>query len=349
MRKRLAIGSILAILVAVTGLAAIGLFAASNDGGTSSGIASIPDSGGLESTKGFPSSQDLSGTAERSSAGSTAKDAAPAAPSTAGGTSANTYGTTGSDGSGSTLPSLLDRKVILNATLGLGVNDVAAAFSEASRLTRSSGGYVEKSSYTGSDAADTKQHAASLTLRVPADQYDSLLAGLRGIAGAKVNSEGSKSSEVTEQYTDLQSRLRNLERTEQSYLKLLEQAKSIQDILTVNDRLDSVRAQIEQIQGRLNVLDKMTDLATIDLTLSPIVPGKAEPKTGGPKTFSEAMADAWEWSLDTLRYAAAGGAVALVALGWLFIPLVALALLVRRWRHRRPQPAPQPPATATQL
>lgn len=348
MRKRLAIGSILAVLVAVTGLAGIGLFAANNDGGTSSDLAITRDSGGTGTISGLPSSQDLSGTAERSSTNSASKDAAPAAPAT-GGTAANPYSTSGGAAAGdTTLPSLLDRKVILNASLGLGVNDVAAAFSEASRLTRASGGYVEKSSYVGSDFGDTRQRAATLTLRVPADQYDSLLASLRGIAGAKVNSEGSKSSEVTEQYTDLQSRLRNLERTEQSYLKLLEQAKSIQDILTVNDRLDFVRAQIEQIQGRLNVLDKMTDLATIDLTLSPIVPGKAEPKTGGPKTFSEAMADAWEWSLDTLRYAAAGGAVALVALGWLFIPLVALALLVRRWRHRRPQPAPQPPAPAPQ-
>ena len=344
MRKRLVLGSILAVLVAVTGLAGIGLFAANNDGGTTTGIAS--DAGGMESTRGLPSSQDLSGTAERSAASSTAKDAAPAAPNT----NSNAYGngSTGGPAGGSTLPSLLDRKVILNASLSLGVNDVAAAFSEASRLTRASGGYVEKSSYVGSDLGDSKQRAATLTLRVPADQYDSLLASLRGISGAKVNSEGSKSSEVTEQYTDLQSRLRNLERTEQSYLKLLEQAKSIQDILTVNDRLDSVRSQIEQIQGRLNVLDKMTDHATIDLPLSPHVTGKTEPNTGGPKTFSEAMADAWEWSLDTLRYAAAGGAVALVALGWLFIPLIALALFVRRWRLRRPQPVPQPPATATQ-
>jgi len=346
MRKRLALGSILAVLIAVTGLAAIGLFAANNDDGTPSDLPLTRDSAGTGTISGLPSSQDLSGTAERSSANSATKDAAPVAPAT-GGTYANPYSASGGAAGGDTaLPSLLDRKVILNASLGLGVNDVAAAFSEATRLTRASGGYVEKSSYIGSDFADAKQRAATLTLRVPADQYDSLLASLRSISGAKVNSEGSKSSEVTEQYTDLQSRLRNLERTEQSYLKLLEQAKSIQDILTVNDRLDSVRAQIEQIQGRLNVLDKMTDLATIDLTLSPIVPGKAEPKTGGPKTFSEAMADAWEWSLDTLRYAAAGGAVALVALGWLFIPLVALALLVRRWRLRRPQPAPQPPAVA---
>ncbi len=344
MRKHLAIGSTVAI-VAVTALAGIGLFVASNDNEEASQYSAGPDSGASENMTGFPSGNDLAATGERSSSNAIAKDALPAAPSTNG---TQTYGAAGAAGGGTALPSLLDRKVILTASLGLGVDDVATTFTEASRLTRSSGGYVEKASYAASTAGDTKQRTATLTLRVPADQYDSLLAQLRGMPGVKVNSEGSKSSEVTEQYTDLQSRLRNLERTEQSYLKLLEQAKSIQDILTVNDRLDSVRGQIEQIQGRLNVLDKMTDLATIDLTLTPITPGKAEPKTGGPKAFSEALADAWEWSLDALRYVAAGGAVALVAAGWLFIPLSVLALMVRRWRHRRPQPAPQPPTPAPQ-
>ena len=336
MRKRFVLGSVLAVVIVMAGLAAIGLFAANNDSGTTSmAIApAIAQQGGP--AKGLPSAADLFASGGESAAASAATaQAAQPAP--------NAYSSTaGAGGTGSSLPSLLDRKVILNASLALTVSDVSAAFSEASRLTRTSGGYVEQSSYSGADlASGAKPRAASLTLRVPADQYDALLAGLRGIQGAKVTGEGSKSSEVTEQYTDLQSRLRNLEATEQSYLKLLDQAKSIPDILTVNDRLDGIRAQIEQIQGRLNVLDKMTDLATIDLTLVPAVPGKAEPKGDGPKPISQAFADAWEGSLDVLRYAAAGGAVVLVAIGWLIIPAMVVVVAIRRMSHRRPQPAPE--------
>ena len=169
---------------------------------------------------------------------------------------------------------------------------------------------------------------ASVTLRVPAAQYDATLASLRSIEGAKVQSEGSKSSEVTEQYTDLQSRLRNLERTEGQYLKLLEQAKTIPEILQMNDRLDNVRLQIEQIQGRLKVLDQMSELATIDLQLAPfplVVKGE-----DGRRSLGEVFADAWEASLESVEKVAAAGIYAGVAVLWLVVPAGLLLLAARR-------------------
>jgi hypothetical protein len=140
---------------------------------------------------------------------------------------------------------------------------------------------------------------------------------------------------VTEQYTDLQSRLRNLQSTEAQYLKLLEQAKSINDILTVNDRINSVRSQIEQIQGRLKVLDNLTDMATIDVTLAPIVPAKVE-NGGGPKSVGEAFADAWEASLDVMRHLAAAGAVVAVAAIWLAVPAILVLVVALFGRRNRP-------------
>src|SRR3972149_7655643 len=89
----------------------------------------------------------------------------------------------------------------------------------------------------------------------------------RGIA-KQVRSERSEASEVTEEYTDLEARLRNLEATEASYLELLTGAGDIPDILLVQDRLSQVRQEIEQVQGRINLLDNLTDLATITIQLS---------------------------------------------------------------------------------
>ena len=117
------------------------------------------------------------------------------------------------------LSTALDRKIIFNATLSLGARDVTSTFNVASRIATNAGGFVEKSSFTGSDETTANlNRSASLTLRIPADRYQSTLADLRGMDGVSVKSEGSKSAEVTEQYTDLQSRLRNLERTETQYL-----------------------------------------------------------------------------------------------------------------------------------
>jgi hypothetical protein len=228
--------------------------------------------------------------------------------------------------------SFLDRKIIFTAGITLSVEDISAAFNDVTRLATGAGGYVEGSSLTNAD--DAEDRTARLTLRVPAERYQDTLASLRSLSGATVNTERSESSEVTEEYTDLQSRQRNLERTEQQYLALLDQAASITDILTVQDRLDGVRGQIEQIQGRLNALDDLTDRATIDVTLMPIPPARAS-GSDGPKGVGEAFVDAFAWFTEASRYVLSGLAVLAVAAIFLALPagiVLAIALVVRRLR-----------------
>lgn len=244
----------------------------------------------------------------------------------------------GSEGSPAlALPAQLDRKIVYNATINLQVGDVGTAFSDASSIARVAGGYVEKSSFSGSDGTNSKDRGATLTIRVPAAAYEDTLAKLRGLPGAKVMREGAKSSEVTEQYTDLESRLRVLQSTEQSYLKLLEQAKSIPDILTLTDRLNGVRSQIEQVQGRINVLDHLTELASIELSLAPL----AAPASvrDGPKGVGDSFADAWVASLEGARYVASAAAVLAVGAFWLAIPAGLALLGLRLTRRRLPRPA----------
>jgi len=290
------------------------------DGGDSQ--AGAPAIAGLE-----PIGSTAKGTDAQNTARST--EGAPAGPATSSSQSQPSGGGGGAPASIGTL----DRKIVFNATLNLSAKDVGASFNAVSRIATSAGGFVEKSSFNGS-AAEAKR-AAMLTLRVPVDQYQGVLGDLRSLDGVTVAGESSRSSEVTEQYTDLQSRLRNLERTEQQYLKLLEQAKSIPDILTMTDRLDNVRAQIEQIQGRIKVLDGLTEMATVDVTLSPVLPGKTAPDGAGPKSLGAAFADAWEWSLEAGRYLGAAGAVLLVGAIWLIVPLGLAALGMRLARRRR--------------
>ena len=270
---------------------------------------------------------------------------APAAPSTGEKGGASNETVPGGGGDEPSLPAIdPSRKIIFTANMALEAQDVGAAFNAASGLARSHGGYLEKSNLTN-NTEDNTRRSGTMTIRVPVQNYDALISGLRGLTGVTVKSEGSNSNEVTEQYTDLQSRQRNLERTEQQYLELLKQAKSIQEILTVQDRLSSVRSQIEQIQGRLKVLDSLTDFATVNLTIEPII-GKAEEKDSGNWSLGEVFVESWERSLEAARYVAAAGVVAVVALAWLIVPLALLFLFARRAR-RRVHP-PSPPAVATE-
>jgi Domain of unknown function (DUF4349) len=239
------------------------------------------------------------------------------------------------------LPSQVERKIVYNATINLEVTDLASAFNDVSTIARSAGGFVEKSSFAEGEGEEDTGRGASLTIRVPTDQYQDSLSKLRTIQGAKVKQEGSRSSEVTEQYTDLQSRLRVLQSTEHQYLLLVEQAKTIPDILAMTDRLTGIRTQVEQVQGRINVLDRLTELASIDVSLMPAPPAHlTKPAADGPRGVGETFVDAWSVSLTVARYLASLGAVLAVAVIWLAVPAVVVRFIMLRLR-RRPAALPQ--------
>ncbi len=240
---------------------------------------------------------------------------------------------TGAEGGGLSLPQQLDRKIIRTATLELEVEAVGTAVQEVENIAVAAGGFVSRSSVFIEEPLELgeedgfsprRTQTATVTIRVPAEVYASVMSQLRGIA-EEVRSEISEASEVTEEYTDLQSRLRNLEATEASYLDLLTKAGTISDILIVQDRINSVRLEIEQVQGRMNLLDNLTDLATITVQLTlPLMP--AEEPDGGQGWAAEAWDAAWEGSQDAMVALGTVGIVGGVVLAWLAIPaLVALA------------------------
>jgi len=254
---------------------------------------------------------------------------------TANGYASSTAAGGGSDATQGTAADQLERKIIFNAKLDIAADDVHTAFADASRIARNAGGFVDKSSvYAKKDDTGTERTYATLTVRVPVSAYQDVLQSLRTLPGGKVTKEESGSREVTDQYTDLQSRLRNLQRSESQYLTLLGQAKTIQEIMTVNDRIDSIRLQIERIQGQMNMLDNLSDLATIDVAMAPPVPGKVQPKDEGPQSPKEAFVDAFAWALEAGQYAAAAGAAAAAVAIWLAVP-AGLAIVGARMARRR--------------
>jgi len=249
---------------------------------------------------------------------------------------------TGGEGGGLTLPQQLDRKIIRTATLELEVEAVGAAVQEVESIAVAAGGFVSRSSVfieepselgEEDDVAPRRTQTATVTIRVPAEVYASVMSQLRGIA-EEVKSEISEASEVTEEYTDLQARLRNLEATEAGYLELLTKAEEIADILIVQDRINSVRLEIEQVQGRVNLLDSLTDLATItvQLTLPPVA---AEEPDGGQGWAAEAWDAAWEGSQDAVVVLGTVAIVGGVVLAWLAIPALVALVAWRLFGPRR--------------
>jgi hypothetical protein len=278
--------------------------------------------GGSDSSGGPSSSDDLDAAAR----------GVPAAPVDEAGSSQ------GEPGGGESLeqPQVQDRKIVRTATLELQVENVLEAVQQIDDVATAAGGFVSASNvFVDSDQNSEDQarrtQTASVTVRVPADAYSAVMSQLRGIAKDTV-SETSDASEVTEEYTDLQARQRNLAATEARYIELLNRAATIDEILTVQDRLNQVRLEIEQATGRINVLNNLTDFATITARLS-LPPAIAQ---GGDNQnwAEEAWQASWETSKDAMVALGTVGIVSGVLLAWLSVPALALFVIWRLFGRR---------------
>lgn len=250
------------------------------------------------------------------------RSAAPPAPGASAGSAANAQAP--------------DRKLVINVSLDLVMADVQSGFERIGGIAEANGGLVADSTMR-QDAEGNRR--ATITVRVPVARTQQALAQIRDLAD-EVESERSSANDVTEEYTDLEARQRNLEASEQQLLTLLTQAKNVQEVLQVQDRLTSTRSEIERIKGRINLLTRLTDLATIQAQLRS-EPAPVVESDSGPLA---ALQRGWQTSLDVV------GGIALAVLtaaafSWWLLPLVALAVwLVRRElrrRGQRQQPAPE--------
>ncbi len=236
-----------------------------------------------------------------------------------------------------------DRKIVRTASLDLRVEAVVRAFEDIGRIATGAGGFVSSSSLGTQRFGDETYQVGSITIRVPNTQYEQVMASIRGLA-SEVVTEQSDSSDVTEEYTDLESRLRNLQATEREYLSFLDKAQNLEDILIITDRLNTVRADIEQVQGRINLLENLSDLATVTVHLTPVAeqaPVAEEPE-GAPNPL-EAAEEAWERSLETLAVIASG-VLTVVVYSWWIAPPALLGLLGLRALLRRRPAAPAEPS-----
>ncbi|MBI4203081.1 MAG: DUF4349 domain-containing protein, partial [Chloroflexi bacterium] len=171
-------------------------------------------------------------------------------------------------------PQAEDRKIIAQASLTVQVDAVAAAVAQVQGIAQGAGGYVE---YLSSSGAGEKQYA-TITIRVPQSEFYRALDQLRALG--EVQGENLGSQDVTEQFIDLEARLRSAKREEESLLALLGRAEQISEILTIERELSRVRADIERYQGQLNALENRVALSSITVSLVPPATILGQPPAG---------------------------------------------------------------------
>ena len=223
-----------------------------------------------------------------------------------------------------TLPSTEeDRMIVRTGDMSLVVKDVIQARDDIAKLAARFDGYVVSSQISGEE----EEMRGWISIRVPDEKFDQALTELRNLA-VRVKTESTSSQDVTEEYTDLQSRLRNAEATEKQYLALLEKATDVEDILKIYQSLSQVRQEIEQIKGRMQYLERTSSMSQISVSLQPQATAKPLVHAG--------------WSaLETLKSAVRGIVIFGQWLGtiamWLiiFIPVWGTILGIIYWRRKK--------------
>lgn len=227
------------------------------------------------------------------------------------------------------------RKIIRNAEITLEVENPRDVQSRVGAIAEGLGGFVvtsEIAQYGGSPRV-------SITMRVPAERFAEAMEALRA-SGSQVLGEKMTGQDVTEEYIDLQARIRTKQALEVQFLEIMKQARSVSDALQVQEQISEVRGEIERLEGRRRFLENQSSLSTIKVTLSSPTPVVS---TTGP-TFGAHIRRAFGDAVDT----ASAIVIGFIRFLGVMTPVVVLIgipgfLLVRfLWRRMRRRMAASP-------
>ena len=183
----------------------------------------------------------------------------------------------------------MNRKILRNAELTLEVSDPGTAQRKITSIAESLGGFVVLSESKQRQSEGKQDLVVNVVVRIPAQQFDAALNEIRS-QGTSVIQEKATGQDVTEEYIDLEARIRTQKALELQFLEIMKQANKVADALEVQRQIADVRTEIEKLEGRKRFLENRATLSTITVNLqtpTPIVVSTS----GFGRNIREAVAD----------------------------------------------------------
>src|SRR5258706_4457459 len=231
------------------------------------------------------------------------------------------------------------RLVIKNADLTIVVKDPAAKMQAISTMAETMGGFVVSSNMGQTYAPDgTKVPEGSLVVRIPAPKLDDALKEIKSDA-VDVQNETQSGQDVTKEYTDLQSQLKNLVATEQQLTLIMQKAEKTEDVLAGFNQLSQIRGQIEVIKGQMQYYEQSAALSAVtgrlvaEQTIKPIKIAGWQPQ-GVARDAVQALVNFFQGFVNFLIWLVL---FALPALLLVLLPFYLIFLVIRAF-VRRSQP-----------
>lgn len=208
------------------------------------------------------------------------------------------------------------RLIIKNGELTIEIEKYDKAVSQLTKIADSLGGYISDAQmnihYTG-------VREGRLEIRIPAEKFETAMDLIKKTA-VKIERENTKASDVTEEFYDLEARLSNKKKAELRMQEILRTAKTVSEILSVEESLTDIREDIERFEGRLRYLSDQTAVSTIKITLHEKYPLEVSRSGGFWRTIGDGFVDGFKGFAVVLR-----GTITFLIAG---IPIFALFFLI---------------------
>ena len=229
-----------------------------------------------------------------------------------------------------------DRKIIRNADITMEVPSTTEAQNRVTSIAEANGGFIVTSEAKQRENIDPGKRTLDIKLvvRIPADRFGVALDEIKNLAGnlPEANVTGQ---DVTEDFIDLEARIKTQKALEIQFLEIMKQAKEVEDALEVQRQIAEVRTDIEKLEGRKRFLQNRSSLSTITVNIH-------EPKviavnqTGFGRTLRDAASDSLELASGMFIFVVRTVIVLMPILLFVVLPSVlVLRYLVRRAKRMR--------------
>jgi hypothetical protein len=240
----------------------------------------------------------------------------------------------------------VERKIIRDAEFNIEVVSPAEGQRKLGAIAEAHGGFVvtSESRLQGDDASGGQAEIVTVQMRVPATRFEAAVAEIRAV-GSRVRAQKITGKDVTEEFIDLDARLRTQRALEAQFLEIMKSAGKVSDALEVHSQLAEVRTEIERVEGRRRFLENQAALSTINATLQPPAPLVGANTTGFFQGVRRAFGDGLDIATEIILGIISISIALLPVLLFIVLPLALVWRYLLRPRLRRRKP-PAPPASA---
>ena len=234
-----------------------------------------------------------------------------------------------------------DRKLIRTVNLDMETKEFDSLLASIEQQVNSLGGYIESlNTYNGSRYTTNEAvRYSNMTVRIPKNQLNGFVNAVS--EAANVISRSENVQDVTLAYVDMEGKRNSLKTEQERLLVMLEQADNLEDMLTLEDRLSTVRYQLESMESQLRTYDNKVDFATVYMSINEVkelTPIEVEEETVGERIvngFMDSLGNVGEGFVNIFVFVAVNSPYLVIMAAVVIIAIVIVRLIDRSSKKRQ--------------